>query len=247
MTNGQIMARKPKRLEEIAQRESVIVAAARRLMATRGFQGFTMDDVARAIDYAKGTLYLHFTSKEDMAVAIASQNLRRRAELLELAADRKAPSRECFMGLVLADEIFQQEAPDHFAWDHLLRQPSFWDRVSEPRQQEHRLLTQRCLGAVEKVMRQAIADGDLDCPPSRLRSLVLVFVSFDIGQRLMFAAPDLLLPSDELRSEPHLELGASILMDGMGWRPLGAEVSWPALRRKLLREFFHPHLQRPHA
>ena len=43
-----------------------ILAAARRMLVKRGFQDIVLDDIAREAGVAKGTLFLHFKSKEEM-------------------------------------------------------------------------------------------------------------------------------------------------------------------------------------
>lgn len=47
-------------------RTSEILAAAHRVFARKGFQGATIEDVAKAADVAKGTVYLYYRSKHDL-------------------------------------------------------------------------------------------------------------------------------------------------------------------------------------
>ena len=55
-------ARRRARFDE---RDRRIREVAQRLLVERGLHGFSMDDVAAAIDYSKGTVYQHYQSKED--------------------------------------------------------------------------------------------------------------------------------------------------------------------------------------
>jgi len=50
-----------------------IVAAAERLVAARGLDALSIDEITEAADVAKGTFYTHFTDKDDLAAAIARQ------------------------------------------------------------------------------------------------------------------------------------------------------------------------------
>jgi AcrR family transcriptional regulator len=50
-----------------------ILEAARQLFADRGFGGATVDDIARAAGVAKGAVYHHFTTKEDLFEAVFEQ------------------------------------------------------------------------------------------------------------------------------------------------------------------------------
>jgi AcrR family transcriptional regulator len=54
-------------------RESAILDAAHSLLAEKGYQGMTMDDLATRVGIAKGSLYQHFKSKEELiSVALVS-------------------------------------------------------------------------------------------------------------------------------------------------------------------------------
>src|ERR1700734_3759131 len=54
-------------------RENAILDAAHSLLSEKGYQGMTMDDLAARVGMAKGSLYQHFRSKEDLiAVALVS-------------------------------------------------------------------------------------------------------------------------------------------------------------------------------
>ena len=52
------------------QRQADIVAAAEQIFFSKGYENATMDDVAKAAELAKGTLYLYFKSKEELLLAI---------------------------------------------------------------------------------------------------------------------------------------------------------------------------------
>ena len=53
-----------------AQRREEILDAAHTLFTTKGFQPTTMEDILRIVGIAKGTLYYHFPSKEQILRAL---------------------------------------------------------------------------------------------------------------------------------------------------------------------------------
>ncbi|MDQ3950529.1 MAG: TetR/AcrR family transcriptional regulator, partial [Gemmatimonadota bacterium] len=57
-----------------AQRQRII-AAADRLLARQGFRGTTMEDVATAAGIGKGTTYLYFRSKQELALAVVDAHI----------------------------------------------------------------------------------------------------------------------------------------------------------------------------
>jgi len=69
-----------RRQREREQRRHTILRAAEEVFVERGLAATTMDDIARAAEVSKGTLYLYFKSKDDLYLAIATATV---AELLE--------------------------------------------------------------------------------------------------------------------------------------------------------------------
>ena len=54
-------------------REDAIVATVKRLLAEKGFEQMTVDEVAAEVGIAKASLYKHFSSKEALAAAAMVQ------------------------------------------------------------------------------------------------------------------------------------------------------------------------------
>src|SRR5688572_23067375 len=79
----------------IAVREDVrdlILDAAGRLLVRFGYTRMTMDDLAREVGVAKGTLYLHFPSKEEVVLSRIDRMVDRLIEELRgIAASRRDP------------------------------------------------------------------------------------------------------------------------------------------------------------
>src|SRR6516164_4329817 len=86
-----IQARKER---ERAAREELILDHAQRLLLNGGFQNFNLDELAEAVEYSKGTLYLHFKTKEDIALAVVTRALKERADFFERALRFTGRSRE---------------------------------------------------------------------------------------------------------------------------------------------------------
>jgi TetR/AcrR family transcriptional regulator of autoinduction and epiphytic fitness len=63
-------------------REEAIVQTASRLLAEKGFESMTVDEVAAAVGIAKASLYKHFPSKEDLAAAAMVRIMQRTLDFL---------------------------------------------------------------------------------------------------------------------------------------------------------------------
>ena len=64
-----IMAKVSFRQQVLQAREDAIVASVNRLLAEKGYDAMTVDEVAADVGIAKASLYKHFTSKEELAAA----------------------------------------------------------------------------------------------------------------------------------------------------------------------------------
>ncbi len=65
----------PRTLRKRERTRAEIVAAAERLVAARGLDALSIDEITEEADVAKGTFYTHFEDKEDLAAEIA-RNIR---------------------------------------------------------------------------------------------------------------------------------------------------------------------------
>lgn len=74
----------------LAAREDAIIRAVNRLLADKGFEAMTVDEVAAEVGIAKASLYKHFPSKEDLAAA-AMVWVMQRAQTFLQGLDPKEP------------------------------------------------------------------------------------------------------------------------------------------------------------
>ena len=92
-------------------REDAIVQTVNRLLAEKGFEAMTMDEVASSVGIAKASLYKHFPSKEDLAAAAMVRVMRRAQDWLATLPAGGSPL-DCLrevvrwtMGLKLAGDM----------------------------------------------------------------------------------------------------------------------------------------------
>jgi TetR/AcrR family transcriptional regulator, regulator of autoinduction and epiphytic fitness len=64
-------------------REDAIVSSVNRLLAEKGFDSMTVDEVAADVGIAKASLYKHFASKEALAAAAMVRVLQRALQVIE--------------------------------------------------------------------------------------------------------------------------------------------------------------------
>ena len=71
------------REQMLVAREDAIIAAVNRLLAEKGFEAMTVDEVAAEVGIAKASLYKHFPSKEDLAAAAMVRVMERAQAFLD--------------------------------------------------------------------------------------------------------------------------------------------------------------------
>jgi AcrR family transcriptional regulator len=76
------------RQQVLRVREDAIVSSVNRLLAEKGFEAMTVDEVAADVGIAKASLYKHFTSKEELAAAAMVAVLDRALAFLDQEAAR---------------------------------------------------------------------------------------------------------------------------------------------------------------
>ena len=79
------------RQQMLQAREDAIITAVNRLLAEKGFDVMTVDEVAAEVGIAKASLYKHFTSKEDLAAAAMVHLMNRAHAFLDTLDERRPP------------------------------------------------------------------------------------------------------------------------------------------------------------
>jgi len=79
-----------------------IIAAADRLLARYGYRRMTVDDIAREADIGKGTIYLHFPSKEAVILSVINRHIESTLEALRKLAGGPGPASERLEAMITA-------------------------------------------------------------------------------------------------------------------------------------------------
>jgi len=118
-------------------REDAIIRAVNRLLAEKGFDAMTVDEVALEVGIAKASLYKHFPSKEDLAGAAMVWVMQRaQAFLLTLPQDA-APLEQLrsvvawTMGLKLAGEMPSLPSQNSRLRANLIANSAYMDGLME--------------------------------------------------------------------------------------------------------------------
>ncbi|RFB12022.1 TetR/AcrR family transcriptional regulator [Bacillus sp. HNG] len=103
--------------KEAEERRNEILDAADELFSQKGFDGTSTNDILKKVGIARGTLYYHFKSKEDVMNALIDRySVRLISVAQEVAADKSIPVVERMIRVVLSMNVSggsNQEMMDH--------------------------------------------------------------------------------------------------------------------------------------
>ncbi len=105
------MTTQARRQREQAERERLIVAAARELAEAEGWEGVTTRRLAERVEYSQPVLYTHFAGKGAIMAAVAVQGFAELAGQLQAAVAPSSDAREALAAVAAAYVGFAEQSP----------------------------------------------------------------------------------------------------------------------------------------
>ena len=99
----------PRTAKPAPQRRAEILDTAQRLFITRGYQSTSVEDILTQIGIAKGTLYYHFSSKEEILRALIARIADGIAERAGAIAAGPEPAVRKFLAIMSAARVDEPE------------------------------------------------------------------------------------------------------------------------------------------
>ena len=99
---------------EKEHRKQAIISAAEKVFSKSGVDNATMDEVAEQAELSKATLYLYFSSKEEIYSAIFSKSQESLFKKINNATAKLTDTREKIAAIVSTFISFQKKQPDYF-------------------------------------------------------------------------------------------------------------------------------------
>jgi TetR/AcrR family transcriptional regulator of autoinduction and epiphytic fitness len=90
-TNPVTPPKKSFKQQMLAARETAIIQSVNRLLAEKGFEAMTVDEVAAEVGIAKASLYKHFASKEELACAAMVTAMQRAQAFIQALPTEPSP------------------------------------------------------------------------------------------------------------------------------------------------------------
>ena len=235
------MTTKERRQRDFATREHLFLESARNIIRERGLLDLQMSRVAESCDYAIGTLYLHFASKEDLLIALATDSLQHRADMFRRVAGWHASSRDRMAGIAVADMMFVKVYPEHFRVTQLASTEVIWGAASAERRRMALEASEPLSRIVMGLIEEAVRNGDLQLRGLKPSELALGPWALALGVHTLVHTQGLLEQNQV--HEPYRVMMRHLhhLLNDLGWQPLFDPTDSAALEQKittLQREVF---------
>lgn len=201
-----------RKARDFQRREEEILSAALSLFGRRDWQSVTMDDIAEAAEIGKGTIYKHFTSKDEVCARLVLEHSRGLLARIE-GVDRALPPVERIGAMVRAFWNHSMGSPA------LLRLAEYCDsaedtlKLSPAVAQEYDAIKARINGAVAAVLEEGVSQGRFaDVPVSYIH---LIGWASLLGSRQLIASGQF----PEIDPDHYLEFLVAFLLRGAGASP----------------------------
>ncbi|MBI4515454.1 MAG: TetR/AcrR family transcriptional regulator [Deltaproteobacteria bacterium] len=156
--------RSVRRQREHVARKRAIVKAASRLFVARGIEATTVEEIARACDLAKGTVYRYFTSKEEIAFALLIEDTEKLQAAARAALDPARPAVAQIEQLAVTYHRFSVAQAEPFRYMFVVPHHSYSGRVAPALLERWADLGRSSLRILADLLQQAEAEGDLAVP-----------------------------------------------------------------------------------
>ncbi|MNO20091.1 HTH-type transcriptional regulator MtrR [compost metagenome] len=169
-------------VKEAEERKNEILDAADELFGQKGFDGTSTNDILTKVGIARGTLYYHFKSKEDIMDALIERyNVRILSAAQEVAEDKSIPVIERIIRAVMALNISggsSQEIMDHI---HKPQNALMHQKI-------HKVIIQGVPSILTEIILEGIEQGMFSTPyPYECMEMVVIYANtvFDDDMVLM--------------------------------------------------------------
>lgn len=222
-----------------ADREQELLDLAVSILKDDGFAALSLEKLTAQSSYSKGTIYNHFSSKEDCLLALSIRAIGSIMEMFMRALQFDGSLREKAVAIHYAYQLYARLEPTLFMTVLNSKAPGMRDKTSPERGDLLDSLEAKINSFSDQMFRNAIANGDLELPP-HLSIETLYFSNWAMSfgtNALMMTAPESKLVNS-LNPNTLLLQNISILMDGMNWKPLSKDWDYQKTWQRVEKEIF---------
>jgi len=237
--NLSYMSKLTRKERNFLEREQELIQLALEIMHDDGFAGLTMDKLTARSDFSKGTIYNHFTCKEDVLSAIGISCLNELNSLFTRAMAFQGRPRERLIAVHIAYMLNARLKPDQFMCVLSCKTSTVTEKASEKRRLVSFDKETELLALLNSLVKDAEEAGDLDV----LKSRSIEAVTF-CNWSMSFGTLALMMRAEEAQIVKKLDMQEALLhnicvsLDGLGWKPLSRDWDYHKTVERIHKEVF---------
>jgi len=239
LTNADSATQMTRKQRELFEREQLILDTAQQILRDYGLHSLTMERVAAEIEYSKGTVYNHFSSKEEIISGISCRCVSNLIEMFTRAKNYAGNHRERIAAIGIAHSFYAQLHPDELQNLQIIKSAAVREKIPQEKQLQLLQLEQQISNIVVEIVNDAVRDGDIPADqPFVPDSIFLGLWSMGYGSNLLHLSG---IPFDKLGIQQPLEMmwvNSHKLLDSYQWQPLSTKFDIYAMRKKLCNDLF---------
>ena len=222
---------------EIASRHALFLDIGKRILDEEGFHLLTMERIAELAEYSKGTVYQHFTCKEEILIQLCIDAMTRLLAIFERAANFEGSNRDRLIATFYGQQLWTRIGGNQSDMQQHLLMHGVRDKVTEQSLQKHDELEQALFNTVSTIVEQAITSGELK-KNKHMQTCNVVFGVWSLctGGQILRSSD---LPLEDFGViDPDMTVLRTIciMLDGLGWQPLHSEAYLKKLIKRLNSE-----------
>lgn len=226
----------------IEERENHILQTTAELMEEIGYSALTIDKVVARVPYSKGTVYNHFSSKEDLLVGLCILKLGELKKMFFRAATFNGSNRERLLAMNTAYFLYALLSPAQAMAVLYVRTSDLQAKASHTRLEKLFDADTDMMAIAIRVVEDALASGEFKLPHHmNLQQVTFglwtsAFGSIALLNSMIESCP----VSSGLLLDQEFFNTVNIMMDGYGFKPLSTEHDTKASLKRILSDVFAP-------
>jgi AcrR family transcriptional regulator len=231
------------REEKWAERENELLDIALHLLEQEGFAEFSMEKLIRNCNFSKGTVYNHFSGKEDCQAALCLRGMHYVGELMTRAYAFDGHARERLLAFHFAYSLYSRVNPTMFLSVVTCRTPGFQEKVAPERALKIIEMDRYLFQLAGDALRKARDEGALPVDEN-LDEIALTFLNWStsFGVCALTTTGFDTESSRAIRQRNLPLMAANLMMDGMGVMPSSKEWDYDKTWDRIAQEVFAPEL-----
>ncbi|MFE6165228.1 TetR/AcrR family transcriptional regulator [Streptomyces sp. NPDC056486] len=211
-----------RKAQEVAERDQKLVRVALDMICRDGFHNLTLGKLAEEAGYSKGTVYNHFTCREDLLIELSAESARQQLRYFQAIADLPWDGVRSMYGMTLAYMRHAEVAPVLFECSLTARTDAVCEVASEQRLKRRDLIEAQMTQVVGYAVERSVAEGAFSNDDVEPGVAVDALRAYILGYAAMHLLSRRFLWAGEEGLDARLKVMTS-MVSGLGWTRLGVE------------------------